>query len=113
LNWIQERNSKNVTGPTTTTTARTAASATTASTTAAGHLKIGHIPSTSERVLEGIRDLERGKSFAEARTAVQGSILQNSISAENFSDNFHHLGSMLRSQFSAIFANFRKKWRFS
>ena len=34
-------------------------------------LRKGHLPTTSEKELTGIRDLQRGKSFAEARTAVQ------------------------------------------
>jgi len=37
-------------------------------------VKNGHIPSAAERELNGIRDLQRGKSFVEARTAVQKQI---------------------------------------
>lgn len=37
-------------------------------------LRSGHIPSNSERELKGIKDLERGKSFMEARNAVQKQI---------------------------------------
>ena len=34
-------------------------------------LRSSHLPGPAERELTGIRDLQRGKSFAEARTAVQ------------------------------------------
>lgn len=36
-----------------------------------GPIKNGHIPSAAERELSGIKDIQRGKSFLEARTAVQ------------------------------------------
>ena len=36
-----------------------------------GGIKNGHIPSAAERELSGIKDIQRGKSFLEARTAVQ------------------------------------------
>lgn len=36
-----------------------------------GAIKNGHIPSAAERELNGIKDIQRGKSFLEARTAVQ------------------------------------------
>ena len=39
-----------------------------------GPLKNGHIPSAAERELNVIRELQRGKSFVEARTAVQKQI---------------------------------------
>ena len=38
---------------------------------AQGAIKNGHIPTAAERELNGIRDIQRGKSFLEARTAVQ------------------------------------------
>ena len=46
-------------------------------------LRNGHIPSTAERELNGIRDLQRGKSFVEARTAVQKQIERMFNSAHN------------------------------
>ncbi len=44
-------------------------------------LRKSHFPTTAEKELTGIRDLQRGKSFAEARTAVQKHI------ERMFSDN--------------------------
>ena len=45
-----------------------------AAATSSNNVKNGHIPSTAERELNGIRELQRGKSFVEARTAVQKQI---------------------------------------
>jgi hypothetical protein len=42
-----------------------------ASAVSASNIRNGHIPSAAERELSGIRDIQRGKSFLEARTAVQ------------------------------------------
>ena len=36
-----------------------------------GPIKNGHIPSAAERELNGIKDIQRGKTFLEARSAVQ------------------------------------------
>ena len=56
---------------------------TTATTAASSPLKNGHIPSAGERELNGIRDLQRGKSFVEARTAVQKQIERMFSSAQS------------------------------
>ena len=45
-----------------------------ATTSSSSPVRKSHIPSSSERELNGIRDLNRGKSFLEARTAVQKQI---------------------------------------
>ncbi len=46
-----------------------------------------HIPSSSERELSGIRELQRGKSFAEARTAVQRHIEKMLLATEENNNN--------------------------
>ena len=51
-----------------------------------GPIKNGHIPSAAERELSGIKDIQRGKSFLEARTAVQKHI-EKMLNHNNGSDS--------------------------
>ena len=72
-------------------------------------LKNGHIPSTAERELNGIRDLQRGKSFVEARTAVQKQIERMFSSAQTggTSSNDKHLNNLELSNSAKNFSNSR------
>lgn len=81
----QERNSSSTTGNNNNIKSNGQTTTTTAATTASNHspLKNGHIPSAGERELNGIRDLQRGKSFVEARTAVQKQIERMFSSAQS------------------------------
>ena len=56
--WFQERNSGKPT-------------ATNKLNISSGPIKNGHIPSAAERELSGIKDIQRGKTFLEARSAVE------------------------------------------
>ena len=47
-----------------------------------GPIKNGHIPSAAERELNGIKDIQRGKTFLEARSAVQKHI-ENMLTNNN------------------------------
>ena len=52
-------------------------------------IKNGHIPSSAERELNGIRDIQRGKSFLEARTAVQKHI-EKMLNHNNHNSQHHN-----------------------
>jgi len=78
-------------------------------TTNSSPLKNGHIPSTAERELNGIRDLQRGKSFVEARTAVQKQIERMFSSAQTGgnSSNDKHSNNLEMTNSTKNFSNSR------
>jgi len=61
-----------------------------------GPIKNGHIPSAAERELSGIKDIQRGKSFLEARTAVQKHI-EKMLNHNNGVSNSQQVSSPLQS----------------
>jgi hypothetical protein len=72
-----------------------------------GPIRNGHIPSAAERELSGIKEIQRGKTFLEARTAVQKHIEKmlvnnNSVPTNSNSNNNDHISRPISAQFTTI-----------